>query len=396
MARRREATMMSRTKFAQAVAVAAVVFSAALLALADPPSRVARLQYTSGQISVQPGGVDDWTEASVNRPLTTADRVWADKESRAELHVGGALMRIDSETSLTLTNVSDDTLQVELDQGTLNVRVRHLDDGEIYEIDTPNLAFTITKSGEYRFDVDPNNDTTYVTVWKGRGEATGEGRAVEVSRGEQAKFTEGTSLEHQVFDQPDRDGFDDFCRVRDSRVDESQSARYVSPDVIGAEDLDRYGTWRTVPQYGAVWMPAVEPGWAPYHYGHWVWVEPWGWTWVDDAPWGFAPAHYGRWVHYDGAWGWVPGPPEVRPVYAPALVAWVGGNNWGIAVTSGEPVGWFPLGYGEPYVPPYGASRAYFEHVNVSNTRINNITVVTNNYYNNNTRITNVNNVTNV
>jgi len=382
--------MKMRRGFALGAVIAAMISSTATLAVADPPSRVARLQYISGQVSVQPGGVDDWVDASVNRPLTTADRVWADKDSRGELQLGGALMRISAETSMTLTNVSDQTVQVELDQGTLNVRVRHLYDGEIYEVDTPNVAFTITKSGEYRFDVDPDADATFVTVWKGKGEATGDERTVTIRQGEQAKFTNGNSLEHQMLDQPERDGFDDWCRVRDERLENSQSARYVSPDVIGAQDLDNYGTWRVAPNYGPVWYPAVAPGWAPYHDGHWVWVDPWGWTWVDDAPWGFAPAHYGRWVYYGGAWGWVPGPVAVRPVYAPALVAWVGGGNFGVTITSGEPVGWFPLGYGEPYIPPYGVSRAYFRNVNTSNTRITNITTVTNNYYSN-TNVTNVN-----
>jgi len=382
--------MKIRSGFALATVIAAIILSTATLAVADPPSRVARMQYLSGQVSLQPGGVDDWVDASVNRPLTTADRVWADKDSRGELQLGGALIRISGETSLTLTNVSDQTVQVELDQGTLNVRVRHLYDGEIYEVDTPNVAFTITKSGEYRFDVDPDGGATFVTVWKGKGDATGDERAVTIRRGEQAKFTNGNSLEYQILDQPDRDGFDDWCRVRDERIENSQSARYVSPDVIGAQDLDNHGTWRVTPTYGAVWYPAVAPGWAPYHDGHWVWVDPWGWTWVDDAPWGFAPAHYGRWVYYRGAWGWVPGPVAERPVYAPALVAWVGGSNFGVTITSGEPVGWFPLGYGEPYIPPYGVSRAYFRDVNTSNTRITNITTVTNNYYRN-TNVTNVN-----
>jgi hypothetical protein len=376
--------------FALAAVMATMTFSTTTLAVSDPPSRVARLQYISGQVSVQPSGVDDWIDASVNRPLTTADRLWADKNSRGELQLGGALMRISAETSMTLTDVSDQTVQVELDQGALNMRIRHLYDGEIYEVDTPNVAFTITKSGEYRFDVDPDGDTTFVTVWKGKGEATGDDRAVTIRRGEQAKFTNGNSLEHQILDEPDRDGFDDWCRVRDERLESSESARYVSPDVIGAQDLDNYGTWRVAPTYGAVWYPAVAPGWTPYHDGHWVWVDPWGWTWVDDAPWGFAPAHYGRWVYYGGAWGWVPGPVAVRPVYAPAVVAWVSGSNFGVTITSGEPVGWFPLGYGEPYIPPYGVSQAYFQNVNTSNTQITNITTVTNNYYSN-TNVTNGN-----
>jgi hypothetical protein len=191
-------------------------------------------------------------------------------------------------------------------------------------------------------------------------------------------------------DEPQRDGFDDWCRVRDDRERDSESERYVSPDVIGAGDLDHYGHWQTTPDYGAVWVPAVASGWAPYHYGHWAWIEPWGWTWVDDEPWGFAPFHYGRWVYDDGAWGWVPGPRVVRPVYAPALVAWVGGGgvSVGISIGGAPTVGWFPLGYGEPYIPPYGGSRNYFRQVNVSNTRITNITQVTNNYYVNNSNTT--------
>ncbi len=379
---------------------AVLVLLTTTIAMADPSSRVARLQYISGDVSIQPGGVNDWVAAVINRPLTSADRVWTDKDSRSELQLGGAYLRMSGETSVTLTNVSDQTVQLELDQGTLNLRIRRLYDGEIYEVDTPNLAFTVSKAGSYRFDVDPNGDRTLVTVWRGEGEATGEGRAVEVHRDQQIQFMEGTSLQHQRMDDPEPDGFDDWCQVRDRRQDESISARYVSPDVIGYEDLDGYGTWHTVPDYGPMWVPAVAPGWAPYRYGHWVWIDPWGWTWVDDAPWGFAPCHYGRWVYYRGGWGWVPGPPRVRPVYAPALVAWVGGTHWGVSMTFGSTggVAWFPLGYGEPYIPPYHVTRNYFQQVNVTNTKIVNITNVTNNYYvtNNNTTVVNNTNITKI
>jgi hypothetical protein len=378
----REAAVKTLGRWGAHILAVVLVLSVAALA-GDPPGRVARLQYMSGEVSVQPGGVNDWVPGVINRPLTTADRVWTDKNSRAELNVGTAVLRANSETSLTLTNVSDGTAQIELDQGTLNLRVRHLYHGEIYEIDTPNVAFTVMKSGEYRFDVDPNGDTTIVTVWHGEGEATGLGRAVRVKHGQTARFTGGPSLTHQIYEARGFDGFDDWCRVRDKRQDYSQSVRYA-PGVIGVEDLDDYGTWRVVPAYGTIWVPAVGPGWAPYHYGHWAWIEPWGWTWIDDAPWGFAPCHYGRWVYYNNYWGWAPGPVVVRPVYAPALVAWVGGSNWGVSLAfgGGPAVGWFPLGYGEPYLPPYGVSRPYFRNVNVTNTRITNITNITNNYYN--------------
>ena len=142
----------------------------------DPPGRVARVQYMSGEVSMQPGGVNDWVAAGMNRPLTTADRVWTDKNSRAELNVGDGFIRMDSETSVTLSNVSDSTVQLELDQGVLEVTVRHLEKGEIYEVDTPNFAFTVMKTGVYRFDVHPNEDQSWVTVRSGYGEATGKGR----------------------------------------------------------------------------------------------------------------------------------------------------------------------------------------------------------------------------
>ncbi len=355
---------------------------------ANVPGRAVDLHYISGQVSIQPAGVNDWVEGAVNRPLTTADKVWADKDSRAELHLGTGVIRIGAETSMTLTNVTDQTVQIELDQGALNLNVRKLYDGEVYEVDTQNLAFTVDKPGDYRFDMDPNAGTTKVTVWKGEGEATAQGPAVKLSDGQEATFSNGQSLDHKTAAVAAPDGFDDWCRSRDDHEAKSASAKYVPQDVSGASDLDAYGTWHDLPGYGPVWAPAVAPGWAPYRYGHWAWISPWGWTWVDAAPWGYAPAHYGRWVFVGGFWGWSPGPFYGRPVYAPALVGWVGGPGWGVGVSFGVGfgvgggVGWFPLGYREPYYPVYGG-RTVVNNVNVTN--------VTNVYNTNNGTINNTN-----
>ena len=345
----------------------------------DPPGRAVRLQYMSGSVSIQPAGNGDWVEGALNRPLTNSDNIWSDKSSRAELNVGTGILRMGDETSVTLTNVGDNNAQVELHQGTLNLHVRHLFEGEIYEIDTPNLAFTVQKSGDYRFDVDPNGDATVVTVRKGEGDATGQGPGVRVHSDQQVRFTNETSLTHEVAEAPAYDGFDSWCAVRDKRLDTSLSARYVAPGTVGYEDLDDNGVWTEEPPYGRVWRPVQAPGWAPYEFGHWVWVSPWGWTWVDDASWGYAPFHYGRWVYASGYWGWAPGPLYVRPFYAPALVAWFGGPGWGVSLGFGVGggYGWCPLGWGEPFYPWYGGSRYYFRNVNIRNTRIANI----NNYY---------------
>ncbi len=357
---------------------------------ADPPGRVARVDYMTGQVSVQPHGTDDWVQAESNRPLTIADNVWADKDSRAELDFGTGFMRIDSETSLTLTNVNNDVVQVSLHQGALNVHVGKLYNGESWEVDTPNLAFTFSKPGDYRFNVDPNADTTMVTVWKGEGEATGQGPAVQVRAGEQVQFNNGTSLTHEAQNAPQPDGFDQWCETRDRRLDQSVSARHVAPGTVGADDLDEYGTWKETPDYGPVWVPtAVAPGWAPYTYGQWIWEEPWGWTWVDAYPWGFAPFHYGRWVSWGGYWGWAPGPYWERPWYAPALVAWFGGPGWGVGFGWGGGFGigfhggfgWCPLGFHDAFFPWYHVSRGYFTRVNFANARFGNFNRISNAYF---------------
>jgi hypothetical protein len=352
----------------------------------DPPTRVARLSHTDGNVSFNPAGTDDWVSAVINRPMTTGDKLWSDDGGRAELHIGSASLRIGGTTGFNFLNLTDNVAQIQVTEGTVRVRVKRLEQDETFEIDTPNLAFSVLRPGIYRVSVNEAGDTTVVSVVGGEGEVTGGGQAYSVHANQTATFVGTDQLDADVQDFNGGDDFDQWCADRDRREDRSTSARYVSPDVIGYEDLDDYGGWRPVPEYGTVWFPhTTVVGWAPYRYGHWVYIAPWGYTWVEDEPWGFAPFHYGRWVTVGGVWGWVPAPAPVvgvvyvRPVYAPALVAWVGGPHFGVGV--GVNVGWFPLGPREVYVPSYPVSRRYVTNINVTNTRVE--TTVVNNYYTN-------------
>ena len=319
----------------------------------DPPNRVARLNFMEGSVSFQPGGENDWVTAVLNRPLVTGDNLWADEDSRAELHIGSTALRLGPTTGITLLEVSDRATQIRLVQGSLIVKVRHVDDDDAYEIDTPNVAFVVAQPGDYRIDVDPDGNRTEVTVWRGRGEVTGGGSSYTVVANQYATFTGTDQLNYELSQIPAEDGFDTWALDRDRQEDQSDSANYVSRDMTGYEDLDAYGDWSYVAGYGMSWRPrAVVAGWAPYRFGHWAWVGPWGWTWVADEPWGFAPFHYGRWALAGGAWLWVPGPSMVRPVYAPALVAWVGGGpGANFSFSFGAGVGWFPLAPGEVFIP---------------------------------------------
>src|SRR2546425_9637006 len=378
-------TRRSRMRIARVVMPALVLALVPTLQLADrsdqdPPSRVGQLSFLSGSVSLRPGSVDDWATATVNYPLTTGDHLWTDADARAEITIGSSAIRLASQSAFGFLALDDRTTQVRLSQGALAVRLRHLGDDEAFEIDTPNGAVALLRPGSYRVDVDSTGDTTTVTVRHGEAEVTANGSAFSV-RADDAAVVAGTdSPSYDIHAALRPDDWEDWGVARDRRWDDARSARYVSREVIGHEDLDDYGDWRETGPYGAVWVPrGMIVGWAPYRYGHWAWVDPWGWTWIDDAPWGFAPFHYGRWVYVDDGWAWVPGHVVARPVYAPALVAFVGGRNWSVAIGlgggGGGGVAWFPLGPEEPYVPGYHASNTYIRNVNVTNVNVTNINV---------------------
>jgi hypothetical protein len=378
--------------------VAVALLSATFLPLAaaqdgqerdDPPSRVARLGLMEGSISFQPAGESEWVQAVSNRPLTTGDKIWADRDSRAELQLGAASIRLNSNTGFSFLNLDDRTVQIQLSAGAINIRVRHLGRDDVFEIDTPNQAFSIFQPGRYRVEASEDGNNTVVSVREGEGESSGNGQTYTLHAGQRATFSGTNSLNADFENLGGPDEFDNWSYGRDRRYEDSRSSRYVSHDVVGYEDLDDNGDWRPDSSYGNVWYPHTSPGWAPYRDGHWSWIDPWGWTWVDDEPWGYAPFHYGRWMSIEGRWGWIPGPVEVAPVYAPALVVFVGGGG----VAFGDNVAWFPLGPREVYVPSYQVSRGYVNRVNVSNTTVNQ-TTITNVYnttiVNNNTTINNV------
>jgi len=328
----------------------------------EPPSRVARVGYLQGSVSFQAAGTETWARAELNRPLAQGDALWIDGAARAELQLGSAAIRMDSGTRLDFLTFDDRTVQARVIRGAISVTVRRLAAGETFEIDTPNVAVTFLQPGQYRLDIEPSMDSTFVTVRTGDAEVSGTRIEFTVHPGQRANVVGPDPMEWGLAAAPAPDGFDEFCQLRDHREDISASAEYVAPDTIGYSDLDESGAWRQVTAWGAVWTPCGLPaGWAPYRFGHWTWVELWGWTWIDDAPWGFAPFHYGRWTLLDGRWSWIPEPRHVRPIYAPALAIFMAGGDR-------ARVAWFPLGPGETYVPPYRCSASYLANINIGNT----------------------------
>lgn len=235
----------------------------------DPPSRVARLNYFEGSVSFQPAGTSDWLAANANRPLTTGDQIWADQGSHGELHLGGAVLRLSSQTAISFLNLADQAVQIQVAQGSASLRVLRLERNESYEIDTPNLAVSILRPGEYRVDVSPDGSSSSVSLTSGSAELTAGGQAYNARPGQLYTFSGTDQVTYDEGALPQQDEFDQWTLERDRREDSFRSAQYVSRDVIGYEDLDDHGTWRDDPDYGHVWIPnGVAADWAPYRYGH--------------------------------------------------------------------------------------------------------------------------------
>jgi hypothetical protein len=347
-------------------------------AWADPPGRAGRIAEVTGKLWLYAPESDEWVEATRNRPVTTGERLSTDANSRAEIRIGSTTLRLDEETDLEVLELDDDQLRVHLHRGSVAARLRTGEAAREFSLVTAEGKVQTQIAGSYRFDrIDA---VTHVTTNSGQAHFQGTGAALTVMAGQRAEFWGEGNTQYSLTE-PHRDAFTDWVIAEDRRDGGAVANRYVSPEMTGAEDLDRNGRWETSADYGPVWYPTVvAAGWAPYRMGRWAWVSPWGWTWVDDAPWGFAPFHYGRWAYHGTRWGWTPGRYVARPVYAPALVAWVGGSNVSVSVSvGGPPVGWFPLAPREVYVPGYRFSEGYIRRVNGGHvTNITHITTIVN------------------
>ncbi|CAN5251056.1 hypothetical protein BH11PSE10_BH11PSE10_02620 [soil metagenome] len=345
----------------------------------DPPARVARVAEVIGDAWLFDTESREWTRVTRNQTVAEGDRLRTDERSRISLRIGSTNVWLDERSDLAFDQLDEGQVLMLLDKGDLGLRLRAHDAATDFRIRTREGMVFTERDGLYRVEQMDRGSKAYVFNGRLRFEAErggGGGNSgvppVWLQNGEQAEFwwANGARVERQRLE---NDGFGDWLVAQNQRdSDMSISRRYVSPEMTGAEDLDRNGRWEQANEFGSVWIPSsVNAGWVPYRDGRWVWTSHWGWSWVDDQPWGFAPFHYGRWVQWGGRWCWAPGRYVARPVYAPALVAWVGGPRLNIGVNVGgggrySPPrhGWVPLAPREAYVPAYRHSPTYVVRVN--------------------------------
>jgi hypothetical protein len=357
----------------------------------DTPPPAARLAHLQGQVSVQPYNADNWGGAGNNQPIGAGDRVYSDQDGQGELQASGIRAYFGANTDLTLTNIDDRGVELGIASGTANIYYDGIPENQSLFVSTPNGGITLEGRGNFRIDVYPEDGATIITNAPNSDNLRLNGAGnfnADLYRGQSMQLSGTNPVYAQPVAPAPGDDFAHWSGAIESHRFNSISARYVSQEMPGYDELDNNGEWQPESDYGPIWFPRVDSGWAPYHNGHWVNRPFYGWTWVADESWGAAPFHYGRWVQMGGRWGWIPGPREGHPVWSPAQVAFAGGIQiGGVGVSV-----WVPLGPGEPYRPWYPCNNQYIDRVNISNIRETRVVRVEKTYVN----IVNVTNVTNI
>jgi hypothetical protein len=345
------------------LSVALFVATPLLAAETDPPGRVGRISLTSEGTQLRVGDSVASAEAALNWPLTTGALIETTSESRAEARIGSTTLSISGGTSLEFVEISDERIWLRLNRGSVILGIRNPKHAAEIALDTPLGRLRVDVTGTYRADV--AGGTTALSAYQGTAHIENLGLAVHT--GDRILLLGGSDRNY-LLGQAVTDTLRQWSLVRE-QLETRGSYRYVSSEMTGHEELERHGRWQEIPEYGPAWFPQGMPsGWAPYRWGRWGWVSPWGWTWIDHAPWGFAPFHYGRWALIAGAWAWLPGAYVAQPVYAPALIVWLGQPGWSASFSFGAApaVGWFPLGPREIYYPHYRSSLRHVRSINVT------------------------------
>jgi hypothetical protein len=330
----------------------------------DNSHGVARVSFIHGDVTMQRGDSGDFSSVALNTPLMTGDKLATGEASRTELQLDYAnILRLDQNAQASIATLESNRIQVQVSQGLAFYSVLKGSQADV-EIDTPNVSIHPTREGRYRVQVNSDGDSL-VTVNDGEAQVSTSEGSTTVKRG-QLITVRGTEsdAQYKVTEAPNVDDWDKWNRDRDNIIYNANAYRRTNRYYTGAGDLDAYGTWSEVPDYGPVWIPRVDYGWAPYRAGRWVWEPYWGWTWVSAEPWGWAPYHYGRWFLWGGSWAWWPGPvfPAYRPIWAPAYVSFFGfggGVGFGVGFGFGS-IGWFPIGPCDFFHPWWGGFRERF------------------------------------
>jgi uncharacterized protein DUF6600 len=331
------------------------------------PGRVGQVSLVSGNVDLRASSGSTWADAELNQPIFAGEALRTDPRARGEIRIGANTIGLSNGSEIEIASLRDGVTQIILSRGRIGLHLRHAGENETVEVDVPQGGVWLLPAGRYDIEAGDAGRPLRVAVFGGTAHFAGAGGDRSIEGGQVAVLTEGADA--VSIEAVTADNFVAWCRDHDYDDTRLAAPYYVSRYLTGYAELDSAGIWKINEQYGPVWFPTQPAEWAPYRFGHWSWIAPWGWTWLDDQPWGFAPSHYGRWALIDDHWAWVPGDYVARPLYAPAVVAFLGTPGVGLSSEEGATVAWFPLAPGEAYWPGYSRDLDYVRNLNLGTVR---------------------------
>ncbi len=228
-----------------------------LAGVAHASAPAAWVSHREGSVVVAPAGATEWSEARPERALTGGDRLWTDPGGRAEVHLGGAVLHMDSQAYLELADLGGGLFLGQLHEGALLARVRALASGDQLEIGTPHFSVRLLRAGDYRLDVDPVRGTSRLTVREGHAFVRGsKGQAVAVPASQQLEWAAG-ELRLVAAASRAQDAFERWAARRQPR--QQPIAQLPAPPPQDVPDTRAAGEWVWLGSRWA-WMPAAGHG----------------------------------------------------------------------------------------------------------------------------------------
>jgi hypothetical protein len=323
-----------------------------------------RISFMEGEVEMRTLEAADWGYTALNNPVREGDEFWVPRGGRLEIQLNsGTCIRLDQESDILMLSKEKNSVQFYITQGHAYV-VHDALDGIVAQVDTKDASTRAFVNSFFR--IDKMDKYTEVGAFKKFVEVENNAGNVRVNAGEMVSLAKDTNGEVAPMGGEDEWEKWNIARNHGGGLDTlvEASTKTKTPDNLPDElktyssELSNSGKWLDVPQYGKVWTPAVEAGWAPYKNGRWVWRDD-DYVWVASEPWGWAPYHYGRWAFVEGmGWCWVP-PVAGDAYWSPGYVAWVRTEDY---------VAWVPLAPGEIY---YGRGDYGKHSVNIIKANIN-------------------------
>ncbi|HEX4602925.1 MAG TPA: DUF6600 domain-containing protein [Candidatus Angelobacter sp.] len=282
----------------------------------DSHARIVRISYVEGEVRLDNG--HGYESVTMNVPVTEHSWLQTRSDGWAEVQMeDGSIIRLAPDTVIGFTDLGRSSsggasTTVDLDQGEAIFKILQHDDSE-FQVTVKNKTITLAQGSSFRV-TSTNANPMEIAVVKGEvGIRDPEsGAEVAVKKNETFLLDAADVTRYALDKGTDADDLDQWSKQRDDYLSSyaASGRNYTqSPYQYGASDLNYYGQYYDVPEYGNVWQPnGVGLGWDPFNNGYWSYSPGFGYTWVSSYPWGWMPYRYGRWVFVNGrGWCWAPG-----------------------------------------------------------------------------------------